>query len=184
MRRFDEAIAQARQGQRIDPTSPNSNVGLAYSLNLAGRYDEAILATEKALELDPGFGLAHAFLVESYLGKGMYGEAISRLETIEDNHPLNISSLGYAYAMSGREADARKMLKRLDQLSLSRHVPAITRAKIYIGLKEKDRAFKALDQALEERAWEFGTLKTGYIFEPLRSDPRFTDLMRRAGLPQ
>jgi tetratricopeptide (TPR) repeat protein len=184
MGRFDEAITYAKQGQKIDPTSPNSNVGLAYSLNLAGRYDEAIQATQKALELDPGFGLAHAFLVESYLGKGMYGEAISKMEKMEDTHPLTISSLGYAYAMSGRVADARKMLKQLDQLSLSRHVPAISRAKIYIGLNEKDRAFKWLDQALNERAWEFGTLKVGYIFEPLRKDPRFKDLMRRAGLPQ
>jgi hypothetical protein len=76
------------------------------------------------------------------------------------------------------------MLKDLDQLSLRKHVPAISRLKIYIGLNDKDRAFEALDQALAERAWEFGTLKTGYIFDSLRSDPRFTNLMRRVGLPQ
>ena len=60
------------------------------------------------------------------------------------------------------------MLKELDQLSKRQYVPAISRAKIYIGLNEKDHAFKALDQALDERAWEFGMLKTGYIFDPLR----------------
>jgi hypothetical protein len=56
------------------------------------------------------------------------------------------------------------------------------RAKIYIGLNEKDRVFEALDQVLDERAWELGTLKTGYTFDSLRSDPRFTNLLRRVGL--
>jgi DNA-binding winged helix-turn-helix (wHTH) protein/TolB-like protein/Tfp pilus assembly protein PilF len=182
MGRFDEAIREAKQGQKIDPLSPNSNVGVAYSLNLARRYDEAIQETLKALELDGGFGLAHAFLVESYLGKKMYNEAIATLQKLERSNPLNIASLGYAYAMSGRPAEARKILKELDQLSSHQNVPAICRAKIYIGLNEKDRAFEALDQALDERAWEFGMVKTGYLFDPLRSDPRFISLLRRVGL--
>src|SRR5688572_27241624 len=87
MGRFDEAIPHAKQGQNIDPLSPNTNVGVAYSLNLARRYDEAMQETRKALELDSGFGLAQAFLVESYLGKKMYSQAISILETLEDSPP-------------------------------------------------------------------------------------------------
>ena len=183
MGRFDEAIPQAKQGQNIDPLSPNSNVGVAYSLNLARRYDEAIEETRKALDLDSGFGLAQGFLVESYLGKGMYNEAISILQKLED-YPAKTSSLGYAYAMSGRTEEAGRMLKELDQLSKRQPVPAIYQAKIYIGLREKDRAFKSLDQALEEHAWELGTIKVNFIFDPLRSDSRFTDLMRRVGLSQ
>jgi Flp pilus assembly protein TadD len=94
------------------------------------------------------------------------------------------AGLGYVYAVSGSKAEARKILAELQHLSEHSYVPATDMALIYAGLGEKDKAFARLDKAYEEHSFSLSNLKVEPRFDPLRSDPRFADLLRHIGLPQ
>ena len=85
--------------------------------------------------------------------------------------------------MSGNRAEAQKIIAELQQLAKSRYVPSYQIATIYAGLREKDQAFTWLEKAYEERSDGLVNLKAEQRFDSLRSDPRFTDLVRRVGLP-
>lgn len=100
------------------------------------------------------------------------------------NHPNIIGTLGYAYAKSGRKAEARKLLAELKELSKGRYVASYWIAMIYVGLDEKDQAFAWLEKAYQERSWWLVWIKMDPMVDSLRSDSRFIDLMRRIGFPQ
>ena len=113
----------------------------------------------------------------------MYKEGIAEFEKELAISPGSQSTigLGYAYAVAGRKAEAQKVLDRLNELSKQKYVPAVVRARIYAGLGEKDKAFEWLEKGYEDRS--IGThIKVDPIFDPLRSDPRFADLLRRMNL--
>ncbi len=103
------------------------------------------------------------------------------LKGAEDEHAL--SGLGYAYAVAGRRAEAQKVLDKLNELSKQSYVPAEAMACVYAGLGDKDKAFEWLEKTYEERsAAPFHPLKADPIYDPLRSDPRFVDLLRGTNL--
>jgi tetratricopeptide (TPR) repeat protein len=138
---------------------------------------------EKTLELDPTFALAHDTLGRAYLQKLMYKEGIAEFEmelAISPENPVALSWLGYALGAAGRRAEAQKVLDRLNELSKHKYVPAADVARVYSGLGEKDKAFDWLEKGYEERS--LGPIKIEPIFDPLRSDPRFQDLLRRMNL--
>ncbi len=91
--------------------------------------------------------------------------------------------LGYAYARAGKSAEARKVLSELKELSKRRYVSGCDFAAIYAGLGEKDQAFASLERAYEQRDYRLITVNMLPLLDPLRSDPRFQDLLRRIGLP-
>jgi hypothetical protein len=94
-----------------------------------------------------------------------------------------LTGLGYGYAVTGRRAEAQKVLDKLNELSRHGFVSAVWRAKIYAGLEEKDKAFEWLEKAYEDRSIvSVGFIKTNPMFDPLRSDLRFADLLRRTNL--
>jgi tetratricopeptide (TPR) repeat protein len=150
---------------------------------LAGRYDQAIEQERKTLDLDPNFILAHDTIGDAYVQKSMFTEGIAEfkksLAVIPDD-PVTLSLLGRSYALQGRRADAEKVLDQIDELSKREYVSPFIRAVIYGALGEKDKAFEWLDKSLDEH---FVThIKTNPDFDPLRSDPRFADLLRRMNL--
>jgi len=166
-----------------------SNRDLGWGFYLARQYDQAIEQERKTLEMDPNFTLAHSVLGYAYLQKSMYKEGIAESEkelTISPSNANVLSGLGYAYAVAGRKAEAKRVLDQLNALSKQKYVPAEYRARIYAGLGEKDKAFEWLEKAYEDRS--IGTFPISYalrvdpIFDPLRADPRFQDLLRRMGL--
>ena len=115
----------------------------------------------------------------------MYKEGIAEIEKTLTNSPGNtlaLSYLGYAYAAAGGRADAQKVLDQLDELSKQKYVSAASVAIIYAGLGEKDKAFEWLGKAYDERSFSLALMKTEPAFDPLRSDPRFADLLRRMNL--
>jgi Flp pilus assembly protein TadD len=117
----------------------------------------------------------------------MYAEAIAELNKATHLGAYVsrvISLLGYNYALWGKRDEAVKRLDELKELSKRRHVPAYDMAIIYTGLGEKDQAFKWLRQACEERHGMIVYLKFDPLFKSLRTDPRFSDLVRRIGIPQ
>ena len=179
MGRSDEAIEEVTRALEIDPLSPWSNSG--FVLFLARHYDEAIEASQKALELDRNFAVAHMVAGLSYVQKKSYGEAISELQKARAN-PDSRALLAYAYAMSGNKNEARNILKELDGLSKQKYVSPFPIAVAYIGLGDHDRAFEELEKARAERSWAMGMLRVNPVFDPLRSDKRFTALLQHVNL--
>jgi tetratricopeptide (TPR) repeat protein len=181
--RFQEAIAEAKRAVELDPLSPVINSGLGAGFLFARQYDQAIEQERKTLEMDPNFRLAQDSLAFAYVQKSMYKEAIAEFEKLLASSPDNagaLGGLGYTYAVAGRKAEARKVLDRLTELSKREYVPAIFVADVHVGLGEKDKAFEWLEKGFEERSLMF--TKVDPMFDPLRSDPRFADLLRRMNL--
>jgi TolB-like protein/Tfp pilus assembly protein PilF len=184
--RFDEAIVENRRAVELDPLTLITNSVLADSFMTARQYDQAIEQYKSTIELDPNWPTAHASLGLAYIQKGMHREAVAECErgVQLSRRSVELGALGYAYAMAGRRTDALKVLDQLNELSTQRYVPAFSRAIIYTGLGDKDRAIEWLGKAVEERSsliviWSPSTFAA---WDPLRSDPRFQDLLRRMGL--
>jgi serine/threonine protein kinase/Flp pilus assembly protein TadD len=182
---FDEAFAEIKRAQELDPLSLVVNTGVGGVLYQSRRYDQAIEQLRQTLAMDPSFAPAHFSLAATYGEKRMYPEAIGELRTaltFAGDDPRFIGSLGYAYAMSGSRVEAQGILDELLARSKRGYFPSWTIAIVYIGLGDKDRAFQWLGKAVQERGEMVTWLKTDPLYDPLRSDPRFSDLLRRLNL--
>jgi len=182
MGRFDEAIAEAKRAEELEPLSFISNSHLGWILFLAGKNDEAIAHCRRLLEVDPNFFPALRYLGLAYEQKGMHKEAIAEFAkgVKLSPSPLMISLLGHAYAVSGNKPEAQRLLAELDKQK-QRYVSPYTVATIYAGLGDKDQAFKWLEKAFEERDIWLMNLSVDPQFTPLRTDRRFGDLLKRIG---
>jgi len=184
LERFDEAIAEAKKTQELEPLSFIASSHLGWILYLSGQNDQAIEQCTRILELDPNFFPARRYLGLAYEQKGMYQKAIAEFEkgVQLSGSPLMLALLGHAYAASGKTAEARKVLSELHDLQETRYVSPYTVAAIYTGLGDKDNAFKWLEKAFDERDVWLMNLKVDPVFSRLRTDKRFGDLLTRAGL--
>jgi DNA-binding winged helix-turn-helix (wHTH) protein/TolB-like protein/Flp pilus assembly protein TadD len=184
LERFDEAIAEAKRTQELEPLSFIASSHLGWILYLSGRNDEAIATCRKILNLDPNFFPARRYLGLAYEQKGMYSQAIDEFQKGMklSGSPLMLALLGHAYAASGKTAEARQVLTDLHELETRRYVSPYTVAAIHTGLGERDQAFKWLERAYEERDVWLMNLKVDPVFAKLHSDKRFQDLLTRAGL--
>ena len=185
--RLEEAITEEKRALELDPLSLPINRALGTTFYDARQYDQAIEQLQKALDLDPHFSPALEDLGFAYLRKSRYKEGIAEFEkdlVISPSDTTALAVLAYAYAVSGRRADAQKVLDQLNELSEQKYVSARLRARIYVGLGEKDKAFEWLEKSYEERSIGvgFASIKVDPTFDPLRSDPRFADLLRRMKL--
>jgi serine/threonine protein kinase/Tfp pilus assembly protein PilF len=181
--RVEEAIVEDKRALELDPLSLPINAYFGLTFYDARHYDQTIEQEKKTIELDPNFIVAHNFLALAYLQKSMGNEATAELEkalVISPGDPMSLGELGRAYALGGKRAEAQKTLDKLNQLSKQKFVPAMARAVVEVGLGEKDKAFEWLEKAYEER-FVIQT-KPDPQFDPLRSDPRFADLLRRMNL--
>jgi DNA-binding winged helix-turn-helix (wHTH) protein/TolB-like protein/Flp pilus assembly protein TadD len=186
MGRQQEAVSEIKQAQRLAPLSLNINVQVARILYFAREYDEAIEQCRKTLELEPDYGGARFFLGRAYKQKGMYREALTEFEKARDllrDNAEVISLIGYTYAVSGRHAEAQKVLQDLQARSNQSYVSPYHVAMVYAGLGERDKAFSWLGKAYADREGRLTILKVVPEFDSLHSDPRFADLIRRIGLP-
>ncbi|MCM3903852.1 MAG: protein kinase [Pyrinomonadaceae bacterium] len=192
MGKFDRARQEIEQAQQLDPLSPiiSSNAGL-YSY-FEHRYDDAITQYKRTLEIDPGFWVAHHYMGLAYAKKGSHEEAIRQLrgllespeegplkEGAVEKDPEVAASLGFAYATAGRRSDAEAILERLRALSERRYVSGLYMAIIYAGLKDQDRALEYLNKAYESRHPGLVLIRVDPIFDDLRSDDRFKQLVKR-----
>ncbi len=181
---YSEAIAEAKQALQLDPLSLNANQVLADALFTARQYDQAIEQCRKTIELDQNFWWAHESLGALYERRGQFQEAIAELQKARqlDNNPLILAKLGRAYALSGKRAEAQKLIDELKELSKQRYVSSAIVAEIYAALGERDQTFEWLEKGYEERSIGMLFLKTDPLWDGFRSDPRFANLVRRVGL--
>ncbi len=184
--RFDEAIAEGRLAQQLDPLSLITNAELGVIYIMARQYDRAVEQLRKTHEMDQGFYYAHWRLGTAYVVKGSFQDAIleyQRARQLNDD-PQVLALLGHAYAASGERGEGLKTLDQLVVISKQRYVSAYSFVLIYEALGEKDRAFQWLEQGYQNRDWQMNQLKVDPMLDDLRTDARFTDLVRRVGLPQ
>jgi tetratricopeptide (TPR) repeat protein len=182
MGRNSEAIAEMRKAENLDPFSLIINADLAELLLISRFSDQSIQQSRKTLDMDPSFAVAHYDLGQALVQKHMYREAVAELETATElsaDSPICKSTLAYAYAVSGRRSEALKILNDLTRRS-NGFSNAAEIAMIYVGLGENDQAMAWLEKAYSERFNPSILLRPA--FDPMRSDPRFQNLVRRIGL--
>ncbi len=188
MGHIDEALAEAKRCEEINPVSPFVSVNLADMLSLSRRYDEAIAQYQKTLELDPYYPGVRFSLSGAYLEKGMNEQAFDEVKKglelcgcDKETSPI----IGYLYARTGKRAQAEAILNRLKkEVSKENQNDTMGMAYIYAALGDKDRAFEWLDQAYDERNSSLIWINQEVRLDYLRSDPRFASLQRRVGLMQ
>jgi TolB-like protein/DNA-binding winged helix-turn-helix (wHTH) protein/Flp pilus assembly protein TadD len=180
----EEMISELRKAHELDPLSPMITTDLGAFLCYARRYDEGMKELQEVLKLDPDFDQAHYRLSEAYELQGMYPEAIAEIQKIKspDASRYVNGQLGQIYALQGRRREALEVVSQLQKLSGRTYVDPVYTADIYIALGEKDLAFVWLEKAYEEHSPAINGLRTRWEYEPIRSDPRFADLVRRVGL--
>jgi TolB-like protein/DNA-binding winged helix-turn-helix (wHTH) protein/Tfp pilus assembly protein PilF len=181
--RHADAIAELEKAESLDPLSLIISSDLAEELLIAHRYDEAIQQIRKTMNMDPLFSLAHRVLGQTFVQQQRYSEGIAELQKAIELSPgstASTSNLAYAYAVSGRRDEAIKILNDLKNRSHDAFSNAPEIAMVYVGLDEKDQAMDWLEKAYAER-FNPGVLIRP-CFDPLRSDSRFQDLLRRVGL--
>jgi TolB-like protein/DNA-binding winged helix-turn-helix (wHTH) protein/Flp pilus assembly protein TadD len=181
--RFDEAIAEMKKAQNLDPLSLIINADLAELLVLAHHYDESITQSRKTIEMDPNFALAHNQLAQAYLQQHRYDEAVTELKKavqLSGDSPTCIANLARAYVASGKRSEAEKLLSDLKKRSSAVYSNAPEIAIVYVSLGDADQAMNWLEKGYEERFNPGVLLRPG--FDPLRSDSRFQNLLHRIGL--
>jgi tetratricopeptide (TPR) repeat protein len=179
-----ESIPFVRRAQEFDPLSLTINGVLAGMMYFARQYQQAIEQCDKTSELDKDFWLALMFQGTSYLAIGETSKAIRVLERGVQTcgrHPLMISSLANAYAAARMQSRAEQLLDTLLSSSQS-YVPAFCTALIQIALGDCDKAFQAIDKAIEERSGWLIFMRVDARFDPIRDDPRFDGVLERMGL--
>jgi TolB-like protein/Tfp pilus assembly protein PilF len=184
--RSEEALEVAKGALDLDPASPAVSHSLAVQLYLARKFDRAIEQAHDTLEMDANFAISYAVLGEVYLSKGMYREGLSALEkysALSRSGAASLALLGYSHARLGERKESLQVIEALKAASKQSFVPALFVALVYAGLEDKDQAFTWLEKAYEERFNRLAYLKVEALWDPLRSDPRFADLLRRVGIP-
>jgi TolB-like protein/DNA-binding winged helix-turn-helix (wHTH) protein/Flp pilus assembly protein TadD len=185
MGRTAEGIAELRKAQSLDPLSLIISADLADALCIAHRYEESVQQSRKTLDMDPNFAMAHYQLGQAFQQMHMQSASIAELQKAVELSRGNTafeSNLAYAYAVSGRKEEAIGIVKDLESEEGRSSVADSNIAMIYVGLGNNDQAMIWLNKAYRARFNPSILLRPA--FDPLRSDPRFHDLLSRIGLPQ
>ena len=185
MGRLEEAIAEMTRARQLDPLFPTIGPNLGFILARAHQYDRAIEECRKTLEFDPAFAFAHYRLGQIYILSGKYEEAIAPLKNsvgLSKGSPRAMAELGLAYALQGKTGQARALIKSLEQRSRERYVSPFNLALIYGGLRDNTRTLALLEEAERERSQSMNLLVLSPAFDGVRTDPRFTALVRHIGL--
>jgi tetratricopeptide (TPR) repeat protein len=192
--RFNEAIEMIQAALKLDPLHVRISNNLAFMYSDSGQVERAIEQRNKTLELDPGRVSTISGLAEDYLRMSMYPEAVTsvnRAMTLAGRTPQLVMTLARAYALSGEKEEAKTLLQELQQLlqelqqrDKSEYVLPVYFAALHVVLGNTDEAFQWLEKGYKERNWSMLFLRTSSWWDPLRSDPRFDDFVRRMKYPE
>ena len=184
-RQFDDALREIKLAQELDPLSPIINEVAGYTYLLKDDLDSGVEQLKKSLELDPSFAGAHRIMGFAYLKQQRYEEATSEFQNaveLSGRGSEALGELGYCYAITGKRAEARRILQELEEKYARRESPGYQIAGVYAGLDEKDQAFVWLEKDFKQRSGRLPNITLRFPFDKLRSDSRYADLVRRMGL--
>jgi len=182
--RQPEAIAAAQRARQLDPLSVPARFLLGRTYFYAGQDDRAVELFHEGIEANTNFWPTHVFFGEMLATQKKYPEAIAELQKGQGTTLQAKSTMGYVYGVWGKRAEAQQILNELLLRSKAAYLPPTHVARIYMGLNQKDKAFEWLEKGYAVRDSQMEFLASDPLYDSLRSDPRFTDLLRRVGLPR
>jgi eukaryotic-like serine/threonine-protein kinase len=185
LQRLDEAVTQVEMARELDPLSPVVMTNVGWTLSYAGRYPEAIEAYREALALSPNYLQAHMRLAGASAKLGQYDAARAEAEAVvalTGGKAFALVGLASIHAMAGRHREAEHVLEEVVTLARTEYVSPFAMAQPYLRLGQYDPAFEWLERAFEERSNGMAYLAVEPWLAPVRSDPRYHDLLRRVGL--
>jgi tetratricopeptide (TPR) repeat protein len=169
----------------LDPVHPLFHAVLAETYYYRRDYDSAIEEAQQVVKLRPDFPYAQFWLGSALREKKMYPQAVEafrRAREYSHDLPFLVMAYGHAQALAGNAKEAREALRKLEGLRGTRFVPPLYLAAIHVGLGEKEEAFRLLDLAYKDRVDRLVYLGVDPIADPIRSDPRFVELLARIGV--
>jgi tetratricopeptide (TPR) repeat protein len=183
-----KALFHMNRALKIDPLNLMLRSNLAYVYWISGQKDNALSEIQEVLRLAPNFATAHYYLGQFNIEEKMYEKAIVAFEkalSLMGESEMIKGPLGLAVALAGKKEEARRMLGELKDLSKTKYVSSYYIALIHVGLEENDQAFDYFEKAYEENAKELAEILVlpGRV-APIRSDPRFADLLKKVGLSE
>ena len=185
--RESEAQAEIRQAQGLDPLYITTQITAGWIFYFARQYDKAIERCRAALELDPNSAGGYDCLGTGYLAQGAYDQAIDACQKavrLSENAPSRAVGLGEAYALAGKKSEANEILLELRARSMQSYVSPVFLARLYLVSGDHQHALDQLQLAYQGRDPYLVWLKVERAFDPLRSDQRFRDILRRVGFPK
>ncbi len=184
--KHQEALEEITQAHRLDPLSLANNAEVVRTLYYGRQYEQAVEQARKAELVDPEFPRTHFWLGRVYAQMGKYSEAIAEAEHAapSPDSTLRVTELAYACARAGKIAEARGLLRELQERSKRAYVPAYDLAVVHLALGENEAALEWLQRAYDEHDWGLIVLAVEPRLDPLRSDPRFQGLLRKVGLQE
>ncbi|MGA7631332.1 MAG: tetratricopeptide repeat protein [Terriglobales bacterium] len=183
--RFEEAFAESEQARQLDPLSLIIASDYAWILYDSRRYESALEQCRSLLELDPKYDRARDLMIPAYLQLGRYDEAVDVMNhSGREEGPWTWASRATVYSRLGHAEQARRELVKIEQLPDSRPDRTPTLLRAYSGTGQKERLIDLLQRAYSEHSNAVVQIKVDPMYDPVRNDPRFTDLLRRVGLEQ
>jgi serine/threonine-protein kinase len=182
--RVDESLAERNKALTLDPLSPIISTEVGDSYYQARQYDRAVEEFRKAAKLYPDFSPAHSFLAMGCESSGLYDEALAEIQRAIDlfKNDVFLALRARILARSGKPREARQALAEITNQSKHGFLPPTLIARVYAALGDKEQAFEWLDKAYAERDWGLVALRVDPTLDDLRSDPRFSDLLKRMNL--
>jgi eukaryotic-like serine/threonine-protein kinase len=180
-------IKEIKLARQLDPVAPRICANVGWMLYYARRYDEAIQELQRALEVEPSHSMTHFYLGLIYIQKQMYDKAIREFNVSKSLDPedyASISGLGIALAKAGHMEEAERQLSDLESRSKQTYVSPVLLAYLNMALGQKDKAIRLLQKGFEERDFYMSKLQVEPILDPLRSDPRFQELLNKMKFPE
>lgn len=187
MGRYEEAIAEMKRAMELDPLFVLYHSNLGWVLYLSGRYDQAIEQFQRVIELEPNITDTYRGLGEVYATQGRHEESVRAMQKLVDlsgRTSYALASLGWAYGVAGKRGEALKVLEMLKEKSKPAPPDASDFTRVYLGLGEKDQAIAWLQKAYADGydSWLLIWAKPFPFFDPIRSDSRFIELLKKVGL--
>ena len=183
--RHDEALVEAKRALELDPLNLMIGTWVGLRYYLARRYDGAIEQSRNTVDLDPNFAAAHLILGESYVQQGRHKEGLDELQkaaSLSGDSPLYKAQVGVGLALAGKKKEALRAIRELQDISGKRYVSPYGVAQIYAALNDREQTYKWLDTAYRDRAVWMSYLVVDPVFDSIRSEDRFRDLLQRVGL--